>query len=92
MDASLSDLIRAIFTGAPTPAETAIYSARLTALISLYICLVATFLVGVYIRAIKKRDGLSVERREFKVWIAFALLASLLIIAANLLSLYFRPA
>lgn len=91
MNASLSDLIRAIFMGAPSPEATAIYSARLTALISLYICLVAVFLVGVYIRAIKKRGGLSPERRDFKVWIAFALMASLLVIAANLLAFYFWP-
>lgn len=89
--ASLRELIAAIFIGAPTPEAAAVYSAQLTALISLYICLVAAFLVGAYIRASQKREGLSPERRAFRVWIAFAFLASLLVIAANLLLFYAKP-
>lgn len=89
--ASLRELIAAIFIGAPTPEANARYSAQLTALIALYVCLVAAFLVGVYIRSAKKRDGLSPEQRAFRVWIAFALMATLLVIAANLLYLYAWP-
>lgn len=91
MAAPLSELIVAIFNGAPTPEAAALYSAQLTALIGLYVCLVAVFLVGVYIRSIKKRDGLSPERRDFRVWIAFSLMASLVVIAAKLLYFYEWP-
>jgi hypothetical protein len=85
MAASARELIVAMFNGAPTPEAAAQYSTQITALISLYICLVAVFLVGLYVRAVGKRAGLSPERRDFKVWIAVALMATLLIIAAKLL-------
>jgi hypothetical protein len=91
MAASLKELIVAVFNGAPTPEAAALYSGQITALISLYICLVAAFLVGLYMRASRKREGLSQTQRDFRFWIAFALMASLLLIAANLLYFYFRP-
>jgi hypothetical protein len=88
MAASLSELIVAVFQGAPTPEAAARYSAQVTALISTYVCLVAVFVVGLYIRRVKKRDGLSPERRDFKIWIACALIAALLVIVGNILSFY----
>jgi len=84
MAASLNELMRAVFTGAPTAEAAAVYSAQLTALISLYVCLVAVFLVGLYIRAVRKRGDLSPERQAFRIWLAFSLIASLLVVAANL--------
>lgn len=91
MAASLTELIAALFTGAPTPAAAAVYSTQLTALISLYVCLVAMFLTGVYIRAVRARPELSPERRDFRVWLAAALIGALLVIAANLLHIYAWP-
>jgi hypothetical protein len=88
MAASPGELIVAIFNGAPTPEVAARYSAQITAMISLYIVFVAVFLVGLYIRRAGQRRDLSPARRDFRVWIAFALLASLLIVCANLLLFY----
>ncbi|RTL82398.1 MAG: hypothetical protein EKK29_15930 [Hyphomicrobiales bacterium] len=87
--ASLGDLISAVFNGAPTREAAEAYSAQLTALISLYICFVAIFLAGVYVRAVKKRSDLTEERRAFKVWIAYSLIFALLMIAAYLARFYF---
>lgn len=87
--ASLVDLITAVFNGAPTPEAAEVYSAQLTALISLYICLVAMFLIGVYVRAVKSRSDLREEPRTFKIWIAYSLMFSLLAIAASLAWFYF---
>jgi H+/Cl- antiporter ClcA len=91
MAASLKELMVAVFNGAPTPEAAALYSAQITSLISLYICLVAVFLVGLYMRASRTRAGLSPAQRDFRFWIAFALMATLLMIAANLLYFYFQP-
>ena len=78
----LGELVFAIFNGAPTPEAAAAYSAQITALISLYICLVAVFLVGLYIRAVKARAEITEERRTFKIWIAWSLIFAILMIAA----------
>ncbi len=91
MAASLTELMRAVFTGAPTPEAGAVYSAQLTALISLYVCFVAVFMVGLYIRAARKRDDLSPERQAFRIWLGFSLIASLLVVAANLLYRFAWP-
>lgn len=82
LSASLSDLVSAVFNGAPTPEATERYTAQLTALISLYICFVAIFIVGIYIRAVNKRQDLDAPRKAFKVWIAWSLMFSILMIAA----------
>ncbi len=82
--ASLGDLVSAIFNGAPTPEAAEAYTAQLTALISLYICFVALFLVGVYVRAIKGRRDMDERRRTFKIWMAYALMLSIAAIAASL--------
>ncbi|WP_442755105.1 hypothetical protein ACNHKD_00135 [Methylocystis sp. JAN1] len=85
MGFSLSELVSALFNGAPTPELAEKYTAQITALISLYICLVAVFLIGLYIRAVKKRPGLQEERRLFKVWIAWSLIFAILMICAYVL-------
>ncbi|PPD43902.1 MAG: hypothetical protein CTY15_08660 [Methylocystis sp.] len=82
LSASLSDLVSAVFNGAPTPEATERYTAQLTALISLYICFVGVFMVGLYIRAVNKRQNLDAPRRAFKVWIAWSLMFSILMVAA----------
>ncbi len=84
MTFSIRELVSAVFNGAPTPELTEKYTAQLTALISLYICFVAIFVIGIYIHAVKKRPGLTEERRLFKVWIAWSLIFSILMIAAYL--------
>ncbi|QGM96829.1 hypothetical protein [Methylocystis parvus] len=86
---SLSELVSALFNGAPTPEATERYTAQITALISLYICFIAIFLVGLYIRAVKKRPGRE-EGRLFKIWIAWSLIFSILTMAAGLI--YFLAA
>jgi large-conductance mechanosensitive channel len=82
---SLSELVSAVFNGAPTPELTEKYTAQITALISLYICAVAVFLVWLYIRAVKKRADLTEERRLFKVWIAWSSIYAILMITAFVL-------
>lgn len=82
---SLSELVSAIFNGAPTPELAEKYTAQITAVISLYICFVAIFLIGLYIRAVKKRPGLTEERRLFKIWIAWSSIYAVLMIAAFVL-------
>lgn len=89
MRATLSELIVAVFNGAPSPGAAQTYSAQITALISIYLCLVAVFLNGLYIRRAKKAGALSAERRQFKVWIAWSLIFALLMIVAGLVSFYF---
>lgn len=79
---SVGDLFSAVFNGAPDAESAEKYTAQVTALISLYICFVGIFLIGVYIRAQYRRKGLQAERRTFRIWIAFSLLFSVLMIAA----------
>jgi len=86
---SIRNLVSAVFNGAPTPELAEKYTAQLTALISLYVCFVAIFVVGIYIRAVKKRPGLTEERRLFKIWIAWSLIFSILMIAAYLVYFLF---
>lgn len=85
MALSIRELVSAIFNGAPTPELAQRYSAQLTALISLYIVFVAIFLIGLYIRAAGRRRDLDETRRSFKVWIAWSLIFTLLVIAASVL-------
>jgi hypothetical protein len=87
--ASLADLVSAVFNGAPTPEAAAVYSAQLTALISLYICFVAVFLIGVYVRAVKGRRDMRDAPRTFKIWIAYSLMFAVLVVAANVAWFYF---
>jgi cytochrome b561 len=82
---SISELVSAVFNGAPTPEAAEKYTAQLTAIISLYICLVAIFVVGVYVRAVEKRPETPEERRLFKTWIAYSAIFSILAVAAYLL-------
>jgi H+/Cl- antiporter ClcA len=89
--ASIGELISAVFNGAPTPEAAETYSAQLTALISLYICGIAIFVLGLYVRAIDRRDNETVERKTFKRWIALSLIFSILVIAAYLI-LFFNAA
>ncbi|MGE5368101.1 MAG: hypothetical protein ACM3PD_00680 [Chloroflexota bacterium] len=89
MRASLRELIVAVFNGAPSPQAAQTYSAQLTALISIYICLVAVFLIGLYIRRAKRTEGLLVEQRLFKIWMARSLIFAILMIIASLVFFYF---
>jgi hypothetical protein len=89
MRASLRELIVAVFNGAPSPQAAQTYSAQLTALISIYICLVAVFLIGLYIRRAKRTEGLLVEQRLFKIWMAWSLIFAILMIIASLVFFYF---
>lgn len=89
MKASLRELIVAVFNGAPSPQAAQTYSAQLTALISIYICLVAVFLIGLYIRRAKRTEGLLVEQRLFKIWMAWSLIFAILMIIASLVFFYF---
>ncbi|MGE5388541.1 MAG: hypothetical protein ACM3NE_06610 [Hyphomicrobiales bacterium] len=88
MRASLRELIVAVFNGAPSPQAAQTYSAQLTALISIYICLVAVFLIGLYIRRAKRTEGLLVEQRLFRIWMAWSLIFAILMIIASLVFFY----
>jgi hypothetical protein len=89
MRASVRELIIAVFNGAPSPQAAQTYSAQLTALISIYICLVAVFLIGVYIRRAKRAEGLLAEQRLFRIWMAWSLIFAILMIIASLVFFYF---
>ena len=82
LTASISDFFSAVYNGAPTPEATERATAQVTSVIALYICFVAVFVIGVYIRAVGRRKDLQAERRIFKVWIAWSLIFSILVIAA----------
>lgn len=90
--ASLGDFFTAVFRGAPTPQAAEAYTAQLTALISLYLCGVAVFVVGVYVRAIQRRRDLTAEQRTFKVWIASSLIMAIAVIAASVAWFLFAAA
>jgi hypothetical protein len=89
MRASLRELIVAVFNGAPSPQAAQTYSAQLTALISIYICLVAVFLIGAYIRRAQRAVGLLAERRLFRTSMAWSLVFAILMIIASLVFFYF---
>ena len=89
MRASMRELIVAVFNGAPSPEAAQTYSAQLTALISIYICLVAVFLIGLYIRRAKSAEGPLAEQQLFKIWMAWSLTFAILMIIAGLVFFYF---
>jgi hypothetical protein len=82
--ASIGDLFSAVFNGAPDQASAEKYTGQITAVISLYIVFVAAFLVGVYVRSVKTNAAIEAERKTFRVWIAYSLLFSILMIAGYL--------
>lgn len=89
MRASLSELVVAVFAGAPSPQAAETYSAQLTAIISIYLCLVAVFLIGLYIRRTKRSEARFAEQRLFKIWIARSLIFAILMIVLRLVYFYF---
>jgi hypothetical protein len=88
LSVSIGDLMSAVFNGAPTPEAMEKYTAQLTALISLYICLVALFCVGIYVRAVNRKTKMRAERRTFKTWIAMSLVFAILMISAFLVHFF----
>ncbi len=89
MRASLSELVVAVFVGAPSPEAAGTYSAQLTALISIYLCLVAVSLTGLFIRKTKRAEALMAEQRLFRIWIAWSLIFAILMIVLRLVYFYF---
>ncbi len=88
MRASFTELITAVFKGAPSPEAAETFSAQLTAVISIYLCLVAIFLVGLYIRALKRAEAPSPQGRLFNVWIAWSLIFALAMVALRVAHFY----
>ena len=84
---SLRKLIDVIFNGVPANEDAAPYTAQVTALISLYLCFVALFLIGLYVRRIKRREDLAADRKAFWVWMAAALAFSISWIAGYIVYL-----
>ena len=77
---SLSKLIRAIFFGAQPGEEAASYTRQLTALIGLYLCGVALFLLWLLLRRVKKNIALNLESQKFFIWMIYAACFSILAI------------
>ena len=77
---SLSKLIRAIFFGAQPGEEAASYTHQLTALIGLYLCGVALFLLWLFLRRVKKNITLNSESQKFFIWMIYAACFSILAI------------
>ena len=71
-DFSLSKLIRAIFIGAQPGEEAASYTRQLTALIGLYLCCVALFLLWLFLRRVKNKMTLNPESQKFFIWMIYA--------------------
>ncbi len=88
MRASFPELIVAVFQGAPSPQAAQTYSAQLTAIISIYLCAVAIFLIGLYIRATGRAEAPSEQGRLFKIWVAWSLILAIAMIAAGLVYYY----
>jgi len=78
---SLPRLVDAIFNGAPANEDVATYTFQVTSLISLYICLIALFLVAIFTRRLAKRQDLTQENKSFWIWMVGALAFSILWIA-----------
>jgi uncharacterized membrane protein YdcZ (DUF606 family) len=78
---SLPKLIVAIFNGAPPNEDVASYTRQITSLISLYICLVALFLLAIFVRRLGKQKSLKEESKSFWTWMAGALAFSILWVA-----------
>jgi hypothetical protein len=72
---AVGKLVHAIFNGAPAHEDPASYTAQVTGLISIYICLVALFLLWLIARHAERRIA-SPERRLFMRWMVIALAAS----------------
>jgi hypothetical protein len=87
--ASFAELVMAVFKGAPSPQAAETYSAQLTAIISIYLCLVAVFLISLYIRKTKRFAAGFAEQRQFKVSIAWSAVFAILMIALRLVYFYF---
>lgn len=81
---SLRKLVAAIFNGVPANEDAAPYTAQITALISIYLCFIALFLIGLYIRRLKRRTDLPAELTRFWTWMAMALAFPVFWIAACL--------
>lgn len=84
---SLRKLVDVIFNGVPANEDVAPYTAQITTLISIYICFVALFFIGLHIRRVKSRVDLPAEQMAFKIWMATALAFSVFWIAAYLVYL-----
>lgn len=84
---SLRKLVDVIFNGVPANEDVAPYTAQITTLISIYICFVVLFLIGLYIRRVKSRVDLPAEQMAFRIWMATALAFSVSWIAAYLVYL-----
>lgn len=75
---SLPRLVNAIFNGVPANEDVAPYTAQVTSLISLYICCVSLFLLGLFVLRLKRRQHLNEVTRSFWIWMAAALAFSIL--------------
>lgn len=73
---SVGKLVTAIFNGAPAHENAASYTAQITGLISIYICLVALFLLWLFVRRLAQR-ATSPERLLFVKWMVLALAAAI---------------
>lgn len=77
----MRNFFSALFNGAPNSAEAEKYTAQVTAAISLYLCFVAVFVIGLYIRRRSRAETTNPEGNKFKIWIAWSLVFSIVVIA-----------
>lgn len=81
---AVGKLVHAIFYGAPAHEDPASYTAQVTGLIAIYICLVVLFLLWLLARRAERRVA-SPERRLFMRWMLIALAASVCAIVVFIL-------
>ena len=61
--ASITNLITAIFVGAPEGMDVSKYTFQVTALISLYICLIIAFVSILFVRRLGRGPSIPAERK-----------------------------
>lgn len=71
--ASIRNLITAIFVGAPEGMDVSKYTFQVTALISLYICLIIAFVSILFIRRVKSGPSIPVERKTVLSLISYSI-------------------
>jgi hypothetical protein len=74
--ASIRNLITAIFVGAPEGVDVSKYTFQVTALISLYICLIIAFVSILFIRRVKRGPSIPVERKTVLSLISYSIILS----------------
>jgi hypothetical protein len=70
---AIQKFISAIFNGVPND-ELDKYTTQITAVIGLYICFIAIFLTGLYVRRLHNRPPVNLDRKNSLLSVAYSML------------------